>query len=287
MTLSTHFHLPYYPSSTSPRRNLLGVLRAEGADSLSSAPDLKVVNLLELGVVLLAVVRLAVVLEGALGLAAVLDGGVEVVEDGLEGGLEALAPVDGTAAGGGGAGGVHVVHAVGADQGVQRLSSLLDGLVEGLGGAVAALTENLVLREKHAVDAAHQAATLAVQVGVDLLLEGGLVHVSGTDGNTEGDGLLLGLAGHVLEDGDGRVDTTALAEEGADSAAGALGGDEDDVDVGGDFDLGEVLEDGGETVGEVESLVLLVPILVKLMSIAYLALELGLDGGPSLRLSGI
>jgi hypothetical protein len=108
------------------------------------------------------------------------------------------------------------------------------------------------------MDTAHEATTLAVQVGVDLLLEGGLVHVSGADGNTEGDGLLLGLAGDVLVDGNGRVDTTALTEESADSAARALGGDEDDVDVGGDFDLGEVLEDGGEAVGEVKSLWLLV-----------------------------
>jgi hypothetical protein len=81
------------------------------------------------------------------------------------------------------------------------------------------------------VDTAHQAAALAVQVGVDLLLEGGLV-----------------------EDSNGRVDTAALTEEGADGAAGALGGDENDVDVGGDLDLGEVLEDGREAVGEVEGL---------------------------------
>jgi hypothetical protein len=110
------------------------------------------------------------------------------------------------------------------------------------------------------VDTAHQATTLAVQVGVDLLLEGGLVHVSGTDGNTESDGLFLGLAGDILEDGNGRVDTTALTEEGADGTAGSLGGNEDDVDIGGDFDLGEVLEDGGEAVGEVESLSWLVVI---------------------------
>jgi hypothetical protein len=57
-----------------------------------------------------------------------------------------------------------------------------------------------------------------------------------------------------LENGDGGVDATALTEEGADGTAGTLGGDEDDVDVGGDLDLGEVLEDGGETVGEVEGL---------------------------------
>jgi hypothetical protein len=104
------------------------------------------------------------------------------------------------------------------------------------------------------VDTAHQAAALTVKVGVDLLLKGGLVEVAGADGNTEGNSLLLGLAGDVLEDGDGGVDATALLEEGADSAAGALGGDEDDVNVGGNLDLGEVLEDGREAVGEVESL---------------------------------
>jgi hypothetical protein len=240
------------------RENLFGVLRAEAADSLSSAPDLKVVNLLELRVVLLAVVWLRVVLERTLGLAAVLDRGVEVVEDGLKGILEALAPVDSTTTGSGRAGSVHVVHAVGADQGVQRLCSLLNGLVESLRWAVATLTENLVLSEEHSVDTTHQATTLAVQVGVYLLLECGLVHVSGADGYTEGDGLLLGLASNVLEDGDGGVDTTALTEEGADGTAGTLGGNENDVNVGGDFDLGEILEDGGETVGEVESLLKLV-----------------------------
>jgi hypothetical protein len=119
---------------------------------------------------------------------------------------------------------------------------------------VAALTENLVLSEEHTVDTTHQATTLAVQVGVYLLLECGLVHVSGTDADTESDSLLLGLASNVLVDGDGGVDATALTEEGADGTAGALGGNEDDVNVGGDFDLGEVLEDRGETVGEVESL---------------------------------
>lgn len=232
----------------------LVVLGAERADGLTGAPDLELVNLLELSGVLLAVVLLEVVLEGALGLCAVGDGGVEVVEDGLEGVLEALLPVEGAAAGGGRAGVVHVVHAVGADQGVQGLCGLLDGLVERLRGRVAALAENLVLGEEHAVDAAHQAAALAVQVRVDLLLEGGLVEVARPDGDAERDGLLLGLAGYVLVDGDGGVDAAALAEEGADGAAGALGGDEDDVDVGGNFDLGEVLEDRREAVGEVEGL---------------------------------
>ena len=234
--------------------SLFLVLGAEATDGLSGAPDLQAADLLHLGLELLTVVGLAVVIQGALGLLAVLDAVVEVVEDGLQGLLEAGGPVDGTAAGGGGAGLVHPVHAVGADQGVQGLRGLLDGLVEGLAGGVAALAEDLVLGEEHAVDTAHQAATLTVQVRVHLLLEGGLVEVAGADGDTHGDGLLLGLAGHILVDGNGGVDATALTEEGADGTAGALGGNEDDVDVRGDLDLGEVLEDGGETVGEVQGL---------------------------------
>lgn len=213
-------------------------------DSLAGAPDLEVADLLHLLLVLRTVILLGVVVEGALGLGAVTDAVVELVEQGLQVVLEAAGPVNGTTAGGGGAGSVHPVHTVSTDEGVQGLGGLLDGLVEGLGGGVATLTENLVLGEEHTVDTTHQAATLTVQVGVDLLLEGGLVQVAGTDGNTNGDGLLLGLAGDVLVDGNGGVDTTALLEQGADGPAGTLGGDQDDVDILGDLDLGEVLEDG-------------------------------------------
>jgi hypothetical protein len=240
--------------NTQPVRSNLLVLGAEGADGLAGAPDLHVADLLGLLLEGLAVVGAAGVVEGTLGLGTVAGGLVELLEEGLEVGLEALGPVEGTAAGGGGAGLVHVVHAVGADQRVEGLGGLLDGLVEGLAGSVAVLTENLVLGEEHTVDTAHEAATLAVQVRPDLLLEGGLVEVAGTDGNTHGYGLLEGLAGHVLVDGDGAVDATALLEERADGAARALGGDEDHVNVGGDLDVGAVLEDGGETVGEVEGL---------------------------------
>lgn len=60
----------------------------------------------------------------------------------------------------------------------------------------------------------------------------------GSDGDSESDGLLLGLAGNVLEDGDGRVDSSSLKEEGSDGSAGSLGGDEDDVDVGGGNNTG-------------------------------------------------
>ena len=94
------------------------------------------------------------------------------------------------------------------------------------------------------MNSTHQAATLTVQVRVDLLLEGSLVKVAGADGDTKGDGLLLGLTGDILVDGNGRVDTAAFTEESADSAAGALGCDKDDVNVGGDLDLGKIFENG-------------------------------------------
>jgi hypothetical protein len=57
-----------------------------------------------------------------------------------------------------------------------------------------------------------------------------------------------------LENSHGRVDTTTLTEERSDGTAGSLWCDKDDIDVGWDLNLGKVLEDRGETVGEVESL---------------------------------
>jgi hypothetical protein len=139
------------------------------------------------------------------------------------------------------------------------------------------------------VDTTHQAASLTVEVGVDLLLEGGLVEVSGADGDTKSNGLLFSLLGDVLENGDGRVDTAALTEETSDSAAGTLGSDEDDVNVGGDVNLGQVLEDGRETVGEVESLVRLALCFLHIWrGSAYLLLgQKRLDGGPRLGLGSI
>lgn len=104
------------------------------------------------------------------------------------------------------------------------------------------------------MDTSHQATTLTVQVGVDLLLESGLVEVTTSDTNTESNCLLLGMSSNILEDGNGGVDTTSLTEEGSDGSARALGGNEDDIDISWDIDLGLVLEDGGETVGEVEGL---------------------------------
>lgn len=108
------------------------VLRSQATDSLTGSPDFELTDLLHLLLESLAVVWTTSVLHGALRLLASLDRVVEVIEDGLEGLLEALAPVNGTTAGRGGAGGVHVVHTVGTNQRVERLCGLLDSLVECL-----------------------------------------------------------------------------------------------------------------------------------------------------------
>lgn len=92
---------------------------------------------------------------------------------------------------------VHVVHTVLADEGEEGLGGLLDGLVESLRRGVSVLSEDFVLGEEHSLDTSHQDTSLSVKVGVDLLLKGGLVHVTGSDGDTDGDGLFLGLTGDV------------------------------------------------------------------------------------------
>jgi hypothetical protein len=80
--------------------------------------------------------------------------------------------------------------------------------------------------------------SLTVKVGENLFLKRSFVQVTGTDGDTESNSLLLGLTSNILEDGDGRVDTSSLEEEGSDSSSRSLGGDEDNVNVLGGDDLG-------------------------------------------------
>jgi hypothetical protein len=62
------------------------------------------------------------------------------------------------------------------------------------------------------------------------------------------------VASDVLEDSDGGVDATTLTEKSSNSSARTLGSNEDDIDISWDIDFGLVLENGGETVGEVEGL---------------------------------
>ena len=143
------------------------------------------------------------------------------------------------------------------------------------------------------MDSTHEAATLSVEIRIDLLLKSGLVEVTRANGNTHGNGLLLGSTGHILENGERGVDTTSLTEEGSDGTAGTLGSTEDDINICRNIDLGEVLEDGGETVREVQGLgkqrVRTKPAELSLTGgINYLSLrDLGLNSGPGLRLGSV
>jgi hypothetical protein len=85
------------------------------------------------------------------------------------------------------------------------------------------------------LDTTHEDTSLTVEIREDLFLKRGFVEVTRSDGDTEGDGLLLGLTGDILPDSDGRVDTSTLEEKGSDSSSRSLGGDEDNIDIlGGD-----------------------------------------------------
>lgn len=107
------------------------------------------------------------------------------------------------------------------------------------------------------MDTTHQASTLAVQVGVDFLLESCLVEITATNSNTQSLSFLESLSSDVLEDGNGRVDTTTLLEEGSNGSSRALWSNKDNIDVSWNVNLGEVFEYWGESVGEIQSLVLL------------------------------
>jgi hypothetical protein len=144
--------------------------------------------------------------------------------------------------------------------------------------------QDFILSEEHSLDTAHETTSFTVQVAVHFLLEGRLVEVSGANCDAESNGFFCGLAADVLEDGEGGVDTAAFLEEGADCATGALGGNEDDVDVRWGDDTGEVLVDDGEPMGEVESLTLE----LERKIIVHLALgQERLEGFPRFLLSGV
>ena len=119
---------------------------------------------------------------------------------------------------------------------------------------MAPLAEDLILGKEHAVDTAHEAAALAVQIRVDFFFKRGLVQVAGADGDTERDGFFLRLASDILVDGDGGVDAALLFEKTADCSAGAFGCNKDHVNVFRDVNFGKVFEDRGEAMGEVEGL---------------------------------
>ena len=146
------------------------------------------------------------------------------------------------------------VHALGADQRVERLRRLLHRLVESLARRVPLGAQHVVLRAEEALDGAHEDAALASQVRVDLLLKRGRVHVAAADGGGQRVGALLRLARGVLPDGDGGVEALALLEERAQRQAGALGRDEHHVNAGRRHDARVLVKDDGEAVREVQRL---------------------------------
>ena len=225
-------------------------------NSLSSPPDLQTSDLFHLLLEFLSVIRSTIVLQTARGFSAILHGVIQVVEDGLQGVLEPLGPVDSTTTGRCRASCIHIIHTVCTDQRVEGLCGFLDRLIEGFRRRVATLSEDLVLSKEHAVNATHEAATLAVEVRIDLLLECGLVEIAAPDCYTQSDSLLFSFASHILVDSNGGIDAASLAEQTSDCSTGTLRCDEDDINVRGHFDLCEILEDGREAVGEIESLTL-------------------------------
>ena len=94
----------------------LVVLGAELANYCAGAPHLALAEGLELLLQTGAVVGLGVGVDGYLGLGALLDALVELLHHGLDGVVEAWIPVERAALGGGGAVGVHPVHALGCKQ---------------------------------------------------------------------------------------------------------------------------------------------------------------------------
>src|SRR5690606_32538146 len=142
-------------------------------------------------------------------------------------------------------------------------------LVQALGvghlGLITGLDEGLVTGLNEGGGAAAEHGLLAKEVRLGLFLEGGLKHAGAgaADALGPGEGVLLGLLGLVLEHTDEGGHAFAFNVEAADHVAGALGSDEDHVDVGGDLDQAEmngeaVREDEGLALGEVGLDVLLV-----------------------------
>lgn len=137
------------------------------------------------------------------------------------------------------------------------------------------------------MDAAHQAATLTIEIGVYLFLEGGLVQIATAHGNTESNSLLLSLASDILVHSNGRVDTTALTEEGSDSSARSLRRDKDDIDIGWNLDFGKILEYWGKTMREIQRLQRLVYISRNGCCTCLALGQLRLDRWPGFTLSSI
>ena len=137
---------------------------------------------------------------------------------------------------------------------------------------MAVLAQHLILSQQQSLDGTHQRAALTGEVRGGLALEGGLEQVAGTDADTEGEGLLLGLACSVLVDGIRAVQSAALAEHGAQRRARTLGSHHDDIHVLGRNDTCAVAPVDSEAVAVVQGLA---------------GLQILLDGRPLLHLTSI
>ena len=126
------------------------------------------------------------------------------------------------------------------------LTGLLEGLLGGHALALVAAVKGL----NDAVDGTEEDTTLTVDVGLVLGSEGGLEHEGRSQSDTPAKSEVGGLAGLVLVDGEGGVDTSAvdllaLLVETTDGGTHSLGADGNDVHV-----LGEGLTDGIEVAEE-------------------------------------
>ena len=125
----------------------------------------------------------------------------------------------------------------------------MEALEVGRLGLVARLDERLEAGLHEGGEAAAQHDLLAEEVGLGLLLEGGLEHAGAgaADGVGVGQGEVAGLAGGVLGHGDEARHAAALGVGAAHEVARALRRDQRHVDVGRRHDL---LEADGEAVGD-------------------------------------
>ena len=84
------------------------------------------------------------------------------------------------------------------------------------------LAQHLILSLKESFNGTHQRATLTGEVTCSLTLKGRLEQIAGTNTDTEGDCLLLGIARSILINGIGTVQTASLAEHCAERSSGTL-----------------------------------------------------------------
>lgn len=84
---------------------------------------------------------------------------------------------------------------------------------------MAPLSQDFILRKEHAVDATHKAASLAVQIRIDLFLERRLVEVTRANCYTQSYSFLFRFTSNVLVNGDRRVNTPSLFEQRPDSTS--------------------------------------------------------------------